>query len=99
MNQAVVDGGKATQMLQRADGSEVCIVAQECYGLGLTRSVFVYVRWRERPEHPWKLANDRPHPDWKTMPLNDYVKFGRSEMLRLASPGEILKTVNALKTH
>lgn len=85
------------QVLQRKDGSEVKVVAQACFGRGLACSFSVYVLRRERPCQAWQLASDRPHPDWRSMSVEDYVARGRSEMLRLVSTAEILKTVNALR--
>jgi hypothetical protein len=87
---------KVTQIFKRENGSEVRIVAQECFGLGLTRSIDVCVHHRASPELPWKLANNRPHPDWRKMSVDDYIKRGRSEMLQVASHGEILKVTSAL---
>ncbi|WP_080416082.1 hypothetical protein [Burkholderia ubonensis] len=88
--------GKVTQVIQRADGSEVRIVAQKCFGLGLTCSIDVYVHRRESPNHPWVLLSDRPHPDWRAMSVDEYCKRGRSEMLQAVSHGEILKVTSAL---
>ncbi|MBC8740391.1 hypothetical protein F6X40_27420 [Paraburkholderia sp. UCT31] len=88
--------GKVTQIIQRDDGSEVKIVAQKFFGLGLTCSIDVYVLRRESPNHSWMLASNRPHPDWRKMSVDDYVKRGRSEMLQAVSHGEILKVTSAL---
>lgn len=88
---------KVEHLIQRADGSEVKIVAEAFYGSGLTLSIGTYVLRRDNPDQNWQLTSDRPHPDWKKMPRADYVKFGRSEMLRTASIGEILKAGNALR--
>jgi hypothetical protein len=88
---------KIERTIRKADGSEIKIVAQACFGLGLKLSIDVYVLYRENPTHEWKLANDRPHPDWRKMSVDEYVKRGRSEMLRMASIGEILKTTNMLR--
>jgi hypothetical protein len=88
--------GKVTQIIQRGDGSEVRIVAQKCFGLGLTCSIDVYVHRRESPNHQWMLCSNRPHPDWRKMAVDDYIKRGRPEMLQTASPSEILKVTNAL---
>ena len=87
---------KVTQVIQREDGSEVRIIAQACFGLGLTRSIDVYVHHRESPDHDWKLCSDRPHPDWREMSVDDYIKHGRSEMLQMVSPGEILKATSEI---
>lgn len=86
----------AEQLIQRKDGSEVKIVAQEFFGAGLARSVGVHVLRRENAESNWKLCNDRPHPNWRNMSVDEYVKHGRSEMLQMVSHGEILKVVNRL---
>ncbi len=88
---------KVEQLLQRQDGSEVKIVAQASYGVGLKRSVGVYVLARESSSHAWRVASDRPHPDWRTMSVDEYVRRGRSEMLQLVTHGEILKVANRLK--
>lgn len=87
---------KVEQVIQRVDGSEVKIVAYACTGTGLTVSIGVHVHRREAPSHAWKLMGDRPHPDWRKMPVDDYIKNGRPEMLRVASIGEILRVTNAL---
>lgn len=87
---------EARQILQRQDGSEVRIVAQEFFGRGLTRSVGVYAHSRESPQHAWKLLSDRPHPNWREMSVQDYTEQGRSEMLQAVSPGEILRVINSL---
>lgn len=96
MSQAIGRGGKVTQIIERGDGSAVRIVAQTCFGIGLTCSIDVYVHRRESPSHPWRLTSNRPHPDWRKMPVDEYIKRGRSEMLQVVSPGEILKVTNAL---
>lgn len=87
---------KVTQTINRPDGSQVRIVAEEFFGVGLHRSVDVRVHRRETPAHPWSLANDRPHPDWRSMSVEEYKQRGRSEMLQVASPGEILRAVGEL---
>lgn len=89
---------KVSQIFQRADGSEARIVAQSFTGIGLHQSVGVYVHRRESPDHQWKLCSDRPHPEWKSMSVDEYIRIGRSEMLRAVSPGEVLKISNLLGT-
>lgn len=85
-----------SKVLQREDGSEVKIVATEFFGSGLTRSVGVDVFRRPNKEANWVLCNDRPAEGWKQMPRDQYIKEGRSEVLRYTSHGEILKVVNML---
>lgn len=86
-----------TQILKRSNGSEVKIVANPCVGLGLKISVDVHVHFRNSPDEPWKLASDRPHPDWRSMSVSEYVRIGRPEIYRVASIGEILKVSTAAK--
>lgn len=87
---------KYTRVYSRDDGSEVKIVAQAFFGPGLHRSVDVYVLRRESSGHNWKLCGKEPHPDWRTMSVDEYVKHGRSEMLQAASHGEILAAASAI---
>lgn len=78
------------------DGSEVKIVAQECFGTGLHRSVDVYALKRVNAEAPWQLLNDRPAPGWRTMSVEEYKTRGRSELLQVVGHGQIFKTVALL---
>ena len=87
---------KITQVIQREDGSQARIVAENFAALTGGRSIDVYVHRRESPDHEWKLCSDRPHPDWRKMSVADYIKHGRSEMLQTVSQGEILKATSAL---
>ncbi|MFP1529506.1 hypothetical protein ACLB1R_35740 [Escherichia coli] len=36
------------------------------------------------------------HAQWRKMSVDEYQKFGRSEMLRYATPGEILRVASAI---
>lgn len=87
---------KVTKIIPRQDGSEVRIVVEQMIGLGLHTSIGVYVHRRETTAHPWVLCSDRPHPDWRGMSVDEYNIHGRSEMLQLVSPGEILKLTSMI---
>lgn len=87
---------KFTQFIKREDGTEVRIIAEAFYGRGLHQSIDVMVHRREKPEDNWQLCSDRPHPNWLKMSVDDYIKFGRSEMLRTVSTGEILKVASMI---
>lgn len=87
---------KISQIVPRADGSEVRIVATAMYGLGLTRSIDVYVHRRASAEDDWVLCSDRPHPRWRTMSREEYLSHGRSEMLRTVTHAEILKVTSMI---
>jgi hypothetical protein len=81
---------KIEKLKKRPDGSEVKIVGQTMYGAGLHLSVDVYVLFRESAQHAWRVASDQPHPDWRTMSVDEYLKHGRSEKLQLVTHGELL---------
>lgn len=81
---------KVTRVVSRNDGSEVKLVAQRYLGAGLHSSVGVDVFRRSSPNCNWQLCRDQPHPDWRTMSVDEYSKQGRSEKLQAASSGEIL---------
>jgi hypothetical protein len=90
---------KVTQVFTQADGSEVKIVAQAFTGRGLAQSTGMVIHRRESPSHPWKLCNDdfqKPHPDWRTMSVDDYVDHGRSELLQAVPIGKLLKLLSAI---
>lgn len=87
---------KITRVIPRADGSEVKIVAQAYFGIGLHRSVGVDVFRRQSSTQNWQLCSDRPHPNWRKMSVDEYVKHGRSEKLQAASHGEILAMASAI---
>ena len=81
---------KVERLIRRPDGSEVKIVGQAMFGAGLHLSVDTYVLVRESEKHQWRVASDQPHPDWRSMSVDEYLKRGRSEVHRLVSHGQIL---------
>lgn len=87
---------KVTQILQRQDGSEVRITSQECGLPGQSRSIDIYVHQRESPDHVWRLLSDRPHPDWKQMSVDEYIKHGRSEKQQAVSFAELVKVTSLI---
>lgn len=87
---------RVTRDISRPDGRQVRIVAQTMFGAGLHPSVDVYVLRRDNEAQPWHLCNDRPAANWREMPVEQYVREGRSEMLRTVSTGELLSVVALL---
>lgn len=87
---------KVTRDIVRPDGRQVRIVAQAMFGAGLHRSVDVYVLRRDSEEQPWHCCSDRPAANWREMPVEQYIREGRSEMLRTVSVGEILSVTSLL---
>ncbi len=87
---------RVTRDIVRPDGRLVRIVAQTLFGAGLHPSTDVYVLRRDNETQPWHLCNDRPVPGWREMPLEQYIREGRSEMLRTVSWGEIFSVTRLL---
>ncbi len=87
---------KYTKVISRDDGTEVKLVAQAFFGAGLHRSVNVDVFRRASSQDSWHLCSDQPHPDWRTMSLEQYSRMGRSERLRTATHGEILAAASMI---
>ena len=85
---------KISQVLKKTDGTEVRITALAMTGSGLAQSTDVYVHVRDNPKQAWRLCSKDAHPDWRTMSAQDYVRNGRSEMLKVVTPGQILKVVS-----
>lgn len=77
-----------TQIIQRPNGAQVKIVATD-FGGPFGRNVGIDVFRRDDESQPWKLCSDRPHPDWRTMSVDEYIKRGRSEQMQAASFGEL----------
>lgn len=88
---------KLEHLYTRSDGSEVKVVATAYYGYGLQLSIGVDVFRRIGGSENWCLTSDRPHPNWRQMSVDEYIKNGRPEKLLVASHGEILKAANALR--
>ena len=87
---------KVTQTITREDGSQARIVVQDLTPLRTTKSLDVYVHRRNGVDDEWILCSNTPHPDWKTMSIDDYVKFGRSEQHQTVSHGEVMKLSMAI---
>lgn len=94
MEQEVIT--KISQTLTRDDGSEVKIVATRWYNSNLDPTKDVYVLRRENPDANWEFLSDTPHPDWKTMPREEYIKYGRSPMRQAVTFAEICKVTQWL---
>lgn len=88
---------KNEQILTRADGSQVKIVAELFTSPSVDFSIGNYVLFRPNAESKWSLCGDRPHPDHRSMSVDEYVKHGRPEMLQVASIAEILKVNRDLR--
>lgn len=84
---------KITRIIERTDGSQAKTVAEEFYGLGLHRSIDLYVN----EEDDWKLCDNQPKTGWREMSVQDYIQHGRSDMLRFVKPIQILRVLSELE--
>lgn len=88
-----------TQVITRQDGSQVKLVAR---GGGLTLDPAhsqVDVFKRDSEDQNWHLCSDRPHPDWRTMSVDEYKRRGRPEKLQTASFGEMVRASRWIGQH
>jgi hypothetical protein len=86
---------KVTQIFPREDGSEARIVAEN-FGDQWNPQIGIYVHTRKNPDSEWELCSDRPHKDWRTMSVDDYVKNGRPESLVAVSFGERVRVTKLI---
>jgi hypothetical protein len=88
---------KLERLLPQADGTKVKLVGQTMYGSGLTLSVDVFALHCESADKPWRKLSDLPHPDWRSMSVDEYQKRGRSELLQRVGHGPILAMSNEVR--
>ncbi|EKF7416873.1 hypothetical protein EFK68_03665 [Pseudomonas aeruginosa] len=88
---------KITLLIRRDDGSEAKIVARADYGIDFVhRHTSLDVFRRSSSEEQWHLCSDKPHPDWKSMSVDEYKARGRSEVFQTVTQGEILRATQWL---
>lgn len=83
---------KITRHFPREDGSEVRIVATLMFGAGLHPSADLYAHRRTSPDTPWQLLSSEPHPDARSMSIEEYNARGRSPLLTHTTFAERVKT-------
>lgn len=88
---------KISRILTRTDGSEVKIVASSDPANPAV-CIDVYVLRRASPTDKWKACSREPHPDWREMSVDEYVRRGRSELLQAASFADLYHTSKLLGT-
>lgn len=54
------------------------------------------VYFRPHDSQEWRELSRQPHPDWKSMPLAEYVLCGRPEFLRYVSHGHLMRVSSKL---
>lgn len=77
-----------SQLLTRADGSQVKLMGRMSGGLFCKSNPDVWALFRQNEDEEWRLLSRDPHPDWKKMSVDEYVKHGRSEYLQKVSFAE-----------
>lgn len=87
---------RVSKVMKKDDGTEFRIVGELVIGFSDT-SVDYYVHRRQSTEHPWELLSKDPHPDWRTMSVDEYTKRGRSPLLQALRFPELFKLMDVLK--
>jgi len=87
---------KEEQLITRADGSQVKIVAELVSSPFCAPSIGTYVLQRNTPDEMWHVCSDTPVKGAKEMSRSEYLLRGRCEKLRVATAIEIMKTVSLL---
>ncbi len=88
---------KIERIITRCDGSAVKIVGEEFKNFRGHYDSFFYAFRRESPGRPWKLLSDRPHPNWRSMSVDEYVKHGRSELHQAVRHSEMISVAMELR--
>lgn len=81
---------KLEKFLTAPTGQEVRMLAQAYVGRGLDISIGLDVFVKDTPDSEWRLCGNSPHPDWRSMSVEDYVARGRPEWLRYISHGRAI---------
>lgn len=87
---------KVTHIMAKSDGTEFRIVGTLVVGMSET-AVDYYVHRRQSPAHDWELLSRDPHPDWRTMSVDEYRQRGRSPLLQALTFPELFKLCRVLK--
>lgn len=78
-----------TKHIHRDDGTEVKMVAFDHGGRGQKKDHKISVYRRDGTD--WSLCSKEPAPGWKSMPRDEYLAHGRSELLRHVTFAEMVK--------
>ncbi len=87
---------RVSKVMKKDDGTEFRIVGELVIGFSDT-AIDYYVHRRQSPESPWELLSKDPHPDWRTMSVDEYTKRGRSPLLQALRFPELFKLMDVLK--
>lgn len=85
------------RLLPQKNGSEVKLIGQALSGSGISLSVDVFALHRESADKSWRRLSDQPHPDWRSMSVEEYVERGRSELHQLVGHGPILAMAHEVR--
>lgn len=95
------DQCRAIRTFQREDGTQVKVTMKAFEDVtAINKWHFdTYAHQRQPDAQDWTLLNDRPHPDWRSMSVQEYNERGRSELLQALGHGRILALGNDLMAH
>jgi hypothetical protein len=88
---------KVEHTIPQDNGAEHKIIAESFIDPINGRLVFFHVLTRPNPVSPWSYLSERPHPDWRSMSVAEYIKNGRSEALQAVGTGNLLKVLDMLE--
>ncbi len=81
---------KIERLISRDDGSQIKIVAELWCNLFGKDAIHAYTLRRDSADLSWSCCGTNPANNWREMSVDEYVRSGRSELLRYASPAELL---------
>lgn len=88
---------KLEKFLTAPTGQEVRMLAQAYVGRGLDIGIGLDVFVKDTPDSAWRLCRNSPHPDWRSMSVDDYIAWGRPEWLKYVSHGQAIQIKQELE--
>lgn len=88
---------RVEHIIPTANGTQHKIIAESFFDAVHGRQTSFYVLSRPHPASPWTYLSERPHPDWRSMSVDEYLKNGRSEALNAVGSAEVLKALIMLE--
>lgn len=88
---------KLEKFLMSPTGQGVRMLAQAYVGRGLDIGIGLDVFVKDTPDSAWRLCRNSPHPDWRSMSVDDYITRGRPEWLKYVSHGQAIQIKQELE--
>ncbi len=88
---------RVEHIIPTTNGAQHKIIAESFIDPVHGRQTSFYVLSRPHPASPWTYLSERPHPDWRSMSVDEYLKNGRSEALNAVGSAEVMKALSMLE--